>query len=405
MNFKKTYFLIAKFILLGLVTTAQECITGDCQNGYGTYLTFDKKLIEGNFKNEEIDGFYMLTEAYEIPIIGYQKNGIYYGKYYFNRGSIKSIFDIEKNKTISLIKQTPITTLLPTENPVIETTIRTGNFEIIVSNIRPIKIIEYSDSLFNEERIQFTTNGNSYQLHITMDETSKSNLMVYDQFSNKTVLANSLENEVLETQSPADKLLIERVNNNLSKFQNTYTQNINLVEFEKVRNEAQFINLHNKVLTAAQVTISPFMLLYKKVIAAYNKLNKNSLINNVYTPPASLWAKNHTFKNHIEKDGLDMVHQQAKYNGGVAAIKLFLEEIKFDYSLFNKGMFPIKIVEVLATVETDGTLAKTAISTILNAQENAEIWRAIKLMPKFLAAKFNNKAVRSMGYFSIPVTK
>lgn len=73
--------MFATFIFnLVCLTALSQCINGDCENGYGTYLFEDKTKAEGKWKNGKMNGsikiFYSNGNFYEGGILDNNKNGL-----------------------------------------------------------------------------------------------------------------------------------------------------------------------------------------------------------------------------------------------------------------------------------------------------------------------------------------
>ena len=84
--------LIIVFILLFITSpfiSSSQCISGDCENGVGVYVTKDKARMEGSWKNGKLDGKSKITfdsgDIYEGNMVSGEKKGI--GKYTFNNGN------------------------------------------------------------------------------------------------------------------------------------------------------------------------------------------------------------------------------------------------------------------------------------------------------------------------------
>lgn len=78
------FILLSKFLTLSYA----QCISGDCQNGVGTYIFSDKTRAEGTWVNGKLNGkckiFYKGGARYEGEMVDDQKSG--FGKYTFSDG-------------------------------------------------------------------------------------------------------------------------------------------------------------------------------------------------------------------------------------------------------------------------------------------------------------------------------
>lgn len=66
-----------------------QCITGDCENGTGTYISADKTRAEGSWRNGNLNGkckiFYKSGATYDGDMVDGKKYG--FGKYVYSNGN------------------------------------------------------------------------------------------------------------------------------------------------------------------------------------------------------------------------------------------------------------------------------------------------------------------------------
>lgn len=91
-NLKTMYYKLFAFILFFAYATKNysqtTCISGDCQNGYGTSVENDGRNWEGNFKEGRWNGYGILTYPDGQLFLGYWNNGV---------GDESKIFDSKSN--------------------------------------------------------------------------------------------------------------------------------------------------------------------------------------------------------------------------------------------------------------------------------------------------------------------
>jgi hypothetical protein len=82
----------ALFVLLQLLITQNiycQCLSGDCENGVGIYITADKTRVDGSWKNGQPNGkckiFYKSGSTYDGNMVDGKKNG--FGRYVFGNGN------------------------------------------------------------------------------------------------------------------------------------------------------------------------------------------------------------------------------------------------------------------------------------------------------------------------------
>lgn len=84
---KHTLLFFTLSVFTSIIGHAQ-CITGDCENGVGTYITKTKTRMEGTWKNGHLNGeskiYFASGDRYEGNMIDGVKSG--YGKYVFAKG-------------------------------------------------------------------------------------------------------------------------------------------------------------------------------------------------------------------------------------------------------------------------------------------------------------------------------
>ena len=85
-SLKKIVVLL--FIQISCSNLFGQCITGDCENGIGTYIMSDKTRAEGTWKNAKLNGkckvFFKSGASYDGQMIEGKKTG--HGKYVFSNG-------------------------------------------------------------------------------------------------------------------------------------------------------------------------------------------------------------------------------------------------------------------------------------------------------------------------------
>ena len=75
MKFLLTFF----FLFLSTSVFADSCISGDCVNGYGTYVWDDGAKYVGEYKNNVREGLGTFTFPDGVEYVGKFKNGVMEG--------------------------------------------------------------------------------------------------------------------------------------------------------------------------------------------------------------------------------------------------------------------------------------------------------------------------------------
>jgi hypothetical protein len=89
--------IVLFFVFVNFGLNAQ-CISGDCENGNGTYVFEDNSRAEGNWKNGKLNGkckiFYTSGNYYEGEMINDLKSG--YGLYKTKDSEVRGVFNNDK---------------------------------------------------------------------------------------------------------------------------------------------------------------------------------------------------------------------------------------------------------------------------------------------------------------------
>lgn len=87
-RFTNLTLMVLVQILFGSSVFSQ-CITGDCENGTGTYISADKTRAEGSWRNGNLNGkckiFYKSGATYDGDMVDGKKSG--FGKYVYSNGN------------------------------------------------------------------------------------------------------------------------------------------------------------------------------------------------------------------------------------------------------------------------------------------------------------------------------
>jgi clan AA aspartic protease (TIGR02281 family) len=84
----RNHYMVFLILIITPLISFSQCISGDCENGVGIYVTKEKDRMEGTWKNGKLEGkskiAYKSGELYEGNMIQGVKNGV--GKYIYSNG-------------------------------------------------------------------------------------------------------------------------------------------------------------------------------------------------------------------------------------------------------------------------------------------------------------------------------
>jgi hypothetical protein len=245
---KISTLLICTAILLQ-IATAQTCVKGNCQNGFGT-LKQDSIFTTSNFKNKKIEGFYYqqtasLKTKKKCSQIGYKINGTQQGAFLgYNVETKETWISLFENgiqiKNIAQDVNKTYTTISKRK--------KQNSFEVNFKDNEPIQIFLSIEDDKSVVKMNMLTNGSSYII-FTSGTNNTDTVVAFNATNNSYVIAPTTDKDGTKFTSEADKTNYEIIEKLISQNVPRDDKDLTLAGTENFTNEANFIeqfNLKNK---------------------------------------------------------------------------------------------------------------------------------------------------------------
>ena len=284
---KKIKLLLCCITWIQLHTNAQQCLTGDCKNGYSE-ISDEKYIMKGVMKNGTFQGFYRTVFKTNTALnaeIGYFKNNIRTGKKYQidNDNYRKLYFNVDsttKLKEFVFVKNNGFSLNYVNNNT---------QFYIILNRGKVFTITENDNNGNVLNAAQFFDKAAVY---IHYYNGKKQNGIVNVEATGQAIPISYSDDKFSAVNRNDEKVLKEIIaNQTLEKFNNVLTT-INLEKLDTVSSEKSFSDIANNQIKSCKIIGEAFFKVFEKLKSLHNKFqnktNTTTPINKIQKPQEKL---------------------------------------------------------------------------------------------------------------------
>ncbi len=395
---KKAILILLAFILVNCLI-AQECLVGDCNNGYGEYEQADGMIYKCSRTNGKMKGFYRVankTNPKKYIQIGYFDGANKYGKNFeFNEEGariLKSNIKLEDDKN----------DIITVQNDLCKIQFVKGNLKYVflITKDKSFYIFELKD---NKQVFEMKILTNAAMLSHFDSLQQPDNGLFLEEINNKSfIYPFKVKTTGITPTNSNDRDAISNIMNR--KFDETYNGVYDIYKsvitlLDTVSSEQSFVRIANNILDNRKVIEKSFFPVFEQVKKEYTQLYKNKASN-----------KKTSIATNQENGKFVTPDIKSSYVGGDEEMRKFLkrnlnpevnddvEEAIFEYLVVAiidaNGNFNIEDIELKKEIRgADYLTVEQIAKTFTNAKN--EIKRVIGKMPKWNPSTKNGKPIKS----------